>query len=393
MPNPFTKTTRALEGTGQRLWSSLLLCALFVVVAWLSWFVAGRVPVYELSENARLEVIGVPSPVTAPMSGTVRANHMVIGRSVKAGEVLLELDAAADSLTAIVAASELDDLHSRIVALERERSASSTILGPEAEAGESERAAAHALQKEAATRARLAEEQRQRTEALWRSRSVTADEYAKSVAEAEGRRASAVAAEAAARTAGTDRQVRVLARKVRLTELDRNLVELRGQIAAKKAQIQSLRYAQALKAVSAPISGRIAELGNLATGSYLEAGHRVGTILPEGAIHAVAFFPVDALGRIRPRQNGRIRLAGFSWLEYGALRARVARVAEEPDSGRFRVELDLADDTAHVAPVMHGLPGIVAVEVDRLSPWHLALRTIVRQKDQDSTLAAGARTE
>ncbi len=387
MPNPFAKTTRALERTGRRLWSTLLLCALFVVLAWLTWFVAGRVPVYELSDNARLEVMGVPSPVTAPISGTVRANHMVIGRSVKAGEVLLELDAAADSLTAIVAASELDDLHGRVAALERERAASSTILAPETEAGESERAAAHALQTEAATRARLAEEQRQRTEALWRSKSVTADEYARSVAEAEGRRAAAIAAAAAARTAGTDRQVRVLARRVRLTELDRSLVELRGQIAAKQAQIQSLRYAQTLKAVSAPISGRIAEVSNLAAGSFVEAGHKVGTILPEGRIHAVAFFPVDALGRIRPEQDGRIRLAGFSWLEYGALRARVSRVAEEPDSGLFRVELDLADDTAHVAPVMHGLPGTVAIEVDRLSPWQLALRTIVREKDSDSTLA------
>ncbi len=393
MPNPFTKTTRALESTGLRHWSSLLLCALVVVLAWLSWFVAGRVPVYELSENARLEVMGVPSPVTASISGTVKANHMVIGRSVRAGEVLLELDAAADSLTAVVAASELDDLHSRIAALERERAATSTILGPETEAGESDRAAAQALQNEAATRARLADEQRRRTEALWKSRSVTADEYGKAVAEAEGRRAAAIAAAAAARTATTDRQVRVLARRVRLTELDRSLVELRGQVAAKKAQIQSLRYAQALKAVSAPVSGRIAELTKLAAGSYVKAGDRVGTILPNGRIHAVAFFPVDALGRIRQRQNGRIRLAGFSWLEYGALRAHVSRVAEEPDSGRFRVELDLADDPAHVAPVMHGLPGVVAIEVERLSPWQLALRTIVRQKDSDSTLAARARAE
>lgn len=392
MPNPYSKTTRALETTGLRHWPGVLLCALLVLSAWLWWFAAGRVPVYQLSDNARLEVAGVPSPITAPLSGTVRVNHMHIGRAVQVGEVLLELDASTDSLIAAVAASELQDLQMRILALGRERAASATILGPETEGRESDRAAAQARQHEAETRARLAEEERQRTERLWQSRSVTADEYRKAVTEAEGRSAAATAAAATARTAGTDRQVRVLGRRVRLAELDRSLIELRGQRAAKEAQLQSLRHTQRMSAVPAPVSGRIAELSNLPAGSFVEAGHRIGTVLPEGRVHAVAFFPADALGRIKPSQTGRVRLAGFSWLEYGSLSARVARVAEEPDSGRFRVELDLAPQTDQAAPVMHGLPGTVAIEVDRLSPWRLALRNagrLIRREDPDSTPGKG----
>jgi hypothetical protein len=74
-----------------------------------------------------------------------------------------------------------------------------------------------------------------------------------------------------------------------------------------------------------------------------------------------------------------VRLSGFSWLEYGAIPARVARVAEEPDSGRFRVELDLTDSIhsrGTIVPISHGLPGTIAIEVDRLTPWRLALRNV-----------------
>jgi hypothetical protein len=150
-----------------------------------------------------------------------------------------------------------------------------------------------------------------------------------------------------------------------------------------------------LRAVPAPIAGRIAELSEHPAGSFIEAGEKIGTILPVGRVHAVAFFPADALGRIHTSQMGRVRLSGFSWLEYGTLPARVVRVAEEPDSGRFRVELDLSLKQAPSMPVLHGLPGIVAIEVDQLAPWRLALRQVgrlVRRDAADTALAASAVT-
>jgi hypothetical protein len=53
----------------------------------------------------------------------------------------------------------------------------------------------------------------------------------------------------------------------------------------------------------------------------------------------------------------------------------VVSVAGEVRNGQVRVELALLPDSAPPIPVQHGLPGTVEVEVDRVSPATLVLRT------------------
>jgi len=109
-------------------------------------------------------------------------------------------------------------------------------------------------------------------------------------------------------------------------------------------------------------------------------GDPIATVVPAGGLRAVAWFaPAAALGRIAPGQPAQMRLDGFPWTAFGAVPARVERIADEPDeAGRIRVELalDPADDAA--IPLQHGLPGVVEVEVERLSPAALALRAAGR---------------
>jgi hypothetical protein len=55
---------------------------------------------------------------------------------------------------------------------------------------------------------------------------------------------------------------------------------------------------------------------------------------------------------------------------------RVERVANEPRDGRIRVELALRPFSRSRLPLQHGLPGLVEVEVERVTPAALVLRTV-----------------
>ena len=119
----------------------------------------------------------------------------------------------------------------------------------------------------------------------------------------------------------------------------------------------------------------------------LAAGTRLCTIVPSGDLRIVALYPpAVALGRIRPGQQARVRLEGFPWTQYGSPTARVSSVAGEARDGTIRVELTLESRTAGI-PLQHGLPAEVDVEVERISPVALVLRTI----GAETRLAAAAR--
>jgi membrane fusion protein (multidrug efflux system) len=68
-----------------------------------------------------------------------------------------------------------------------------------------------------------------------------------------------------------------------------------------------------------------------------------------------------------------MRLEGFPWAEYGALRLKVIRVASEIRDGTVRVELALDGSQPSRIPLQHGLPGIVEVEVERTTPMAVIL--------------------
>jgi membrane fusion protein (multidrug efflux system) len=104
----------------------------------------------------------------------------------------------------------------------------------------------------------------------------------------------------------------------------------------------------------------------------------MGAIVPPGAAHAVAWFPVAAAGRLRAGQPARLRLDGFPWIQYGTLAATVARVAKEPTGGNLRAELTLAAAPSSPIPLEHGLPGSVEVAIDQVSPAVLFLRATGR---------------
>jgi multidrug resistance efflux pump len=118
----------------------------------------------------------------------------------------------------------------------------------------------------------------------------------------------------------------------------------------------------------------------LKVGAMVQAGDRICTIVPDGALKVVAFFrPSVALGRIQNGQTARVRLDGFPWTQYGSATARVTNVSGEVRDAQIRVDLSLDTSSDSAIPFQHGLPAEVQVEVERVSPAALVLRSVGRQ--------------
>ena len=93
MPAVFSRSVRSIENDGYRR-SGLLLATSFVLVAaWLGWFLFARVAVIEVAETARLEVDQAAYSIEATVAGRVTASRLALGQEVRAGDVLVELDA------------------------------------------------------------------------------------------------------------------------------------------------------------------------------------------------------------------------------------------------------------------------------------------------------------
>ena len=73
-----------------------------------------------------------------------------------------------------------------------------------------------------------------------------------------------------------------------------------------------------------------------------------------------------------------MRLDGFPWTQYGAVRATVETAGNEIREDHLRVELRVDDPASVPAPLQHGLPGTVEVEVETVTPAILSLRAAGR---------------
>jgi len=144
--------------------------------------------------------------------------------------------------------------------------------------------------------------------------------------------------------------------------------------------------------VRAPISGRLGDVLPFHAGAYVAEGQHLASIVPNTDLIIVGDFrPSITLGRIKAGQQGRLRLDGFPWAEYGTILATVTRVGGEVRNNLVRVELRL-DDVPDTGIVMqHGLPGALEVAVEETSPATLVLRSaglmLSRPTDRPTAIA------
>jgi membrane fusion protein (multidrug efflux system) len=389
----FSRARRTLEGDGFGRPLAGLLLALILLAGWSSWFFRSQVDRFEVSDVARLEVERASHVLQSPVDGRVTVSRLALGREVAPDDVLLELDASAEHLQLQEEQVRLASIPAQVAALRAEIEAAEQARRDEQQASVAAGDQARAQHREADAGAQFAEQDADRLRRLRADGLIPERDYVRARAEAQSRRAGADSFQAAlARLAGEQR-TREADREVRLRQIQEQITRLDALRAASAAAIDKLRYEIERRVVRAPIGGRLGEVEIVRAGSVVSEGDKLCSIVPSGEVKVVAEFPPQsAIGRVRPGQSARLRLDGFPWMQYGSLSATVQSVGNEVRGGRVRVELTIKPDTKSVIPIQHGLPGSVEIQIERISPATLALRTAGRLiAAPTAVLASGTR--
>jgi multidrug resistance efflux pump len=361
------------DGMSPTLLAVILVAGLGGV--WTSWLALARVPVYQLSEVARLEVERI-HPVAAPVMGRVVATSLLLGRDVRQGDVLLEVDADREWLATQEERVRLAAVNGEIEHLQREIVAEQGAIEDTVRAASAAIAEASQRLEVAEASAQLAQDKVRRINQLEKSGLVSATDGENARAEEQGRRAELAAARSGIERLRAEQTAAERGRRGRIASLLRERTGLEG-LRDTTASSVALREREAeRRRVRAPVSGRLGAVASVQIGAIVREGDHLASIVPQGRVRAVAEFAAPALGRIRPEQRARLRLEGFSWTQYGHVEATVTSVASETRDQRVRVELAVNAATDANMPLEHGMPGVVEVEVERVAPLTLLVRSL-----------------
>ena len=312
MPSPFSRTVRSLSSDRFSRSFVGLLAVAAILAGWLVWSLTSRVTVYEATSTARLEVDSAVHPIEAAVSGRVVKNYIALGREVQLGEALVELEADAERL-------QLPEEESRVAALSAQFAALCGQMAAERQAQtETQQSAPAALDEaqarydEALATAGAAKEQAKRLASLYRQGLIAELDMIHAIAEADRRLAAAEALRSSITRQDNDLRALASTKQAALENLNREAAVLTGEIKTRTAIIERLKHEIHRRIIRAPASGRLGETASLQAGQFVREGDKLGAIIPEGRLRAIAeFAPSSALGRIQAGQRARLRLEGF----------------------------------------------------------------------------------
>jgi len=384
MAYPFERTLRSLNGYESGTRVLLVVLVMLGVGGLITWAVVAEVPIVKVSSQARIEPHNAVYRIEPPSAGRVIRSVMNLDEEVKEGDVLIEFDTHAERL-------ELDQSKATIAALEQELAViREQIANKQTETSATgkvdEVAIKEAIEKEAelAPRHKLA---RERAELASKSPTGSISELEKL------ERATDVDALGFAKTAQSlaitrlkrEQYVKGQTLTAQMLGLRREELRTTGQIRELKVQIAKLEYQIDKKHYRAPASGRLVDVAELGAGAFIADGQRVGTIVANDAeVRVRARFPKEDVGMIQPGQTAQLKLDGYPWTIYGTVPARVTRVGTEPGQqatpeaipNTVRVELDIEVPADPRIQIRHGMTATVEVEIARVSPVALLMRSI-----------------
>jgi multidrug resistance efflux pump len=392
----FPRTIRDLQyDTHQRAFSAFAAAAVLATL-WFGWLFLAHVAVYRTSDRARL-ILGKRYEADAVAAGRIQAIRVSIGQQVHAGQILVELDSESER-------RQLIEDHMRLAAIRPQIQRIDAAIDAEQRSSSSNQQSMKVSLAQATVRWRGATES-------WRIAADIARRYEKArqavseialleaVQQAQNARAEADALYLELERISKSAAKEESDRRADIERLRQNLMQLIGEQQTTSAEIQRLLYQIEKCHVRAPIGGRVAGLSILGVGRFVREGDLIGTIVPPEKLEAVAdFTPATALGVIRPGQPAWLHLSGFPWMQYGSISATVANVASEPtmptvdsvdnvlpaakagqidlEQKLIRVELRVHPGSAPLIPLQYGLPGTAEIEVDKVTPATLIMRTI-----------------
>jgi membrane fusion protein (multidrug efflux system) len=379
MSTTFSRSLRSLHLDSFRHSNLMVMAVMAFLLAWLAWLFLARIALYETSDTARLEVESAVHPVAVQFGGRVVETHLKLGKEVKAGDVLVELDTEEHRLHLEEQQSQLAGLQNQLSALRNEVSAQERAYQQEQAAAPTALQEANARQLEAETAAQLAEKEAERMQELFKRGLISEVEFRRAEANATRSRAAAEALRLTASRLQSEQKTKESDQQARLERLNREVALLAGQIATTEKIIEREQREIQEQDIRAPVSGRVGEISELRAGAVVRQGDRLATIVPTGEFRIVAnFIPGTALGRVASEQPARMRLDAYPWTQFGTLPAQVGNVANEPSAGKIRVELAVQPRKNSAIVLQHGLTGSVEVEVDRVSPASMILRSAVK---------------
>jgi membrane fusion protein (multidrug efflux system) len=376
MPVEFSRSTRSLNRDGFGRSMAALGFAVVVLALWLLWFFRAQVARYEVTDSARLETEQAGYDLQTPVAGKVVTSNLALGRSVGAGEILVEIETDAQRL-------ELRETEARQTALKSQIAARRVELAAQEETTIRERNAAvaaieqsRAQHSEAEALRQLADREAERQSQLVASGLAAARDQDRALAEARSRKASVESLSLATSRLEREQLKAESERQTLMQQLRVEITRLQGELMSLGKTADRQQYELVRRQIRAPEAGRLGDVTILRPGSFVDEGSRFAVLIPSGGVRVVAeFLPAAALGRIRPGQKAWMRLDGFPWTQYGAVPATVERTADEVRDGRIRVELRVDDPASVRVPLQHGLPGTLEVQVELITPATLALRT------------------
>ncbi|WP_374089541.1 HlyD family secretion protein [Methylomicrobium lacus] len=390
MPSPFSSTTRALTSDTALPSGLCWLVSGLLAAAWLAWFFFARITVYETSAKARLEVMHAANPVAARTSGSIASVHFALGQTVKAGDVLIQLDDRVERLRLAEEDARKQALPKQIQALERQIEAQRAVLMQSGRTLTSGVAAALADWHKMQNSAEIAKQHAQRSGILHDKGMISEYEWLKIHGEEQQAQLAAESQAAEIRRLEADTLGRANQAHADLEEMQKDLADLQGQLHHSEAAALRLAAEIEKHRIIAPTGGRIGEIVPEAqSGAFLAEGQAVAKIVPLDGLKVVAqFLPKDALGRLRPGQHGRLRLDAFPWAQYGSVEVAVARTGDEIHQDYQQVELTIPASSP--LPLQHGLTGTVEVAVETASPAYLVLRAAGQLLTRPALAAARA---
>lgn len=376
MAHSFHRVSHTLRRDSGFRSSTGLIIALVLISAWLLWAFRARVTRYEISDSARLEVDGAVYPLQANVAGRLSLSHLELGRVVQAGDILAEVDSRDEALNLEIERTRLASLGPQIAALKSQIDTESLGRQDERRVLDLSLGASGAQYRDAEAQAVLAEREAHRAKLLRADGILAEADAERAQANAQSKRAAADSLKAAMGRLRPELQVRDRDRQVRLKQLAGDLAKLEADAAGSNANIRRLQYEIERRRIRAPIGGRLSECATLEPGAHIAEGQQLGVILARGELQAVAEFqPSAAFGKLHPGQRATLRLQGFPWAQFGTIPATVSRVAGEVRDGKVRVELAVKAPPSSRIPLQHGLPGSVEIEVERVTPVALLLRS------------------
>ena len=332
MPSPFSRTLRALEVDGHRRWIAGLVPALLLLAAWGVWFVRGRV-VGLRGHGPRLAG-GRARGASARGAGRGAGGGGARGaRAAGApGQVLIELEAEEPRARLDEERARRDALAGQIAALRQQIAAGGRSLAGRLGASRAGIEETLAKTREAEAAARLAQQEADRQERLLAQGLVPAAEAERARSAAEQRRAAADALRRTLDRLGYEERSTEGERRGDVDELERELALLAGQAAAAGAAVRRLERDVGLRAIRAPVAGRVGQIAAVRVG----LGRRRRRAARHGGAGGRAQGDRRVPARLRPRPDPAAA-AGADRLErlpLGAVRAPAGRASPASPASR-----------------------------------------------------------